>query len=267
MRTAFCAFLVAAKLFAQGSGIQDNSFLIEEAYNQEQGVVQHILTHRTDWLAHGGGTMADMEFSQEWPVWGRTVQGSYTLPVKTPFQGADLHVRYQVLKEAEQGVAFAPRFSILLHYDSDLDLKNMLGYQVNLPFSKELDSKHMVHANLGLTFDPPPPGGTPYWQAGMWTANFGGSGIYAFRRNFHVLCEGLVFTPEDGRPDYVVSPGVRYAVNMPGGAQWVLGVGAPIQFRSQVDSYGLFLYLSFEHSYLSKLNSAPAKLVYPHMQE
>ena len=25
-------------------GISDNSFLIEEAYNQEEGVVQHILT-------------------------------------------------------------------------------------------------------------------------------------------------------------------------------------------------------------------------------
>jgi hypothetical protein len=267
MRTVFFTLLVAANLFAQESGIQDNSFLIEEAYNQEQGVVQHILTHRTDWSANNDGTTAEAEFTQEWPVWGQAIQGSFTLPIKTPFQGADLHVRYQLLREAEQGVAFAPRFSFLLHYESDLDLKNMLGDQVNLPFSKELDGKHIVHANLGLTFDPPPPGGTPYCHAGTWTAHFGGSGIYAVRRNFHVLCEGLVFTPENSRPAYVVSPGVRYAVNMPGGAQWVLGIGAPMQFRSQVDFYGLFLYLSFEHSFVGKLNPAPAKLAHLQMQE
>lgn len=43
-------------------GIQDNSFLIEESYNQEPGVVQHILGWRRqgrDWL----GT-----FTQEFPL-------------------------------------------------------------------------------------------------------------------------------------------------------------------------------------------------------
>jgi hypothetical protein len=137
MRMAFCALLVAAKLYAQESGIQDNSFLMEEAYNQESGIVQHMFTHQTNWSVHGSGASADGEFTQEWPVWGQTVQGSYTLPVKTPFRGADLHVRYQVLQEATHGVAFAPRFSFLLHYDNELNLKNMLGYQVNLPFSKD----------------------------------------------------------------------------------------------------------------------------------
>src|SRR6266571_6660688 len=45
-------------------GIQDNSFLVEEAYNQEFGVVQHIqsfqrLWNREDWA---------YTFTQEWPV-------------------------------------------------------------------------------------------------------------------------------------------------------------------------------------------------------
>jgi len=43
--------------------IQDDSFLIEEAYNQERGVVQHINTfqrlHSGDWV---------YTFTQEWPV-------------------------------------------------------------------------------------------------------------------------------------------------------------------------------------------------------
>src|SRR5881396_3144585 len=32
--------------------IRDNSFLVEEAYNQEPGVVQHIMTWDTRWTHH-----------------------------------------------------------------------------------------------------------------------------------------------------------------------------------------------------------------------
>src|SRR6266508_301550 len=43
--------------------IQDNSFLIEEAYNQEPGVIQHINTFAR---ARGGGW--GYSFTEEWPV-------------------------------------------------------------------------------------------------------------------------------------------------------------------------------------------------------
>jgi hypothetical protein len=43
--------------------IQDNSFLMEEAYNQEEGVVQHI--NAFQWM-RGGEWLAT--FTQEWPV-------------------------------------------------------------------------------------------------------------------------------------------------------------------------------------------------------
>ena len=57
--------------------IVDNSFLIEEAYNQERGVVQHISTFSravgtTNWV---------YAFTQEWPVRGQRHQLSYTIPV------------------------------------------------------------------------------------------------------------------------------------------------------------------------------------------
>src|SRR5258708_18603813 len=46
------------------SGIQDNSFLVEESYNQDFGVVQHInnftrLWQSNDWV---------YSFTQEWPI-------------------------------------------------------------------------------------------------------------------------------------------------------------------------------------------------------
>src|SRR5882672_4873652 len=60
-------------------GIQDNSFLVEEAYNQNFGVVQHISSFTRffdskDWV---------YTFTQEWPVPGdERHQLSYTIPVQ-----------------------------------------------------------------------------------------------------------------------------------------------------------------------------------------
>jgi hypothetical protein len=55
-------------------GIQDNSFLIEEAYNQEAGMVQHIANLRRQdksWF---------FAFTQEWPVLSQTHQLSTRCP-------------------------------------------------------------------------------------------------------------------------------------------------------------------------------------------
>ena len=79
--------------------IADNSFLIEEAYNQEAGVVQHIGTFaRPD----GGGAW-DASFTQEWPLLGMRHQISYTVPVayeEGPGAGlgdVGLNYRYQLV--------------------------------------------------------------------------------------------------------------------------------------------------------------------------
>ena len=45
-------------------GIQDNSFLVEEAYNQEFGVVQHISSFTRFWDSKDW----NYSFTQEWPV-------------------------------------------------------------------------------------------------------------------------------------------------------------------------------------------------------
>ena len=71
-------FLLASPSAAQDAKpIQDNSFLLEEAYNQEHGVVQHISTFARP---NGGGAWG-YSFTQEWPVGGIRHQLSYTVPV------------------------------------------------------------------------------------------------------------------------------------------------------------------------------------------
>ncbi len=94
--------------------IQDNSFLIEEAYNQEPGVIQHIQTFQYMKNATWG-----YSFVQEWPVPGRTHQLSYTIPVfhldtdtdgkKTGIGDVMLNYRYQLIYKEKEGIALAPR--------------------------------------------------------------------------------------------------------------------------------------------------------------
>src|SRR5688572_5598548 len=64
------------------NGISDNSFLIEEAYNQGPGVVQHILTgfYNVNRLGGSDDKALDLSFTQEWPLWSQTHQLSYTVP-------------------------------------------------------------------------------------------------------------------------------------------------------------------------------------------
>src|SRR5689334_2047097 len=62
---------------SQQPGIQDNSFLLEEAYNQNFGVVQHISSFARFWNSKDWA----YTFTQEWPVPGDARhQFSYTLP-------------------------------------------------------------------------------------------------------------------------------------------------------------------------------------------
>ncbi len=56
------------------AGVQDNLCLVEEAYNQEPGVVQHISCLR------GQGRDLFFNFTQEWPLGSQAHQFSYSVP-------------------------------------------------------------------------------------------------------------------------------------------------------------------------------------------
>ena len=124
---------------AQSRPIADNSFLIEEAYNQEPGVVQHISAWRRE-LRTAAWTFT---FTQEWPVGTQTHQLSYTIPVQrtespstTGLGDAALNYRYQV-RRADARVAIAPRLSMLVPTgNSARGLgSGHVGAQLNVPVS------------------------------------------------------------------------------------------------------------------------------------
>ncbi|HEV3410688.1 MAG TPA: transporter [Chthoniobacterales bacterium] len=238
--------------------IQDNSFLIEEAYNQEAGVVQHIW-NIVEFRTHQPGPDLDewsFVFTQEWPVFSQTHQFSYTLlySVADSVNGIGdiaLNYRLQALFESETTPAFAPRFSLILPTgDEEEGLGNdVFGYQVNLPLSKIVSDRWTVHANAGATFFPDVDGHD------LDSYNVGASAIYAVSRDFNLMLEALVnwdeevddFGGTERTVSAIISPGLRYAFNHPHDAQTVIGIAAPIGVSDDAPDFGVFLYASFEH--------------------
>ena len=121
--------------------IADNSFLIEEAYNQEPGVVQHI----SAWQRSLRTAAWAYTFTQEWPVGSQAHQLSYTIPVQrtespsnTGLGDAALNYRYQLRADAR--VAIAPRLSLLVPTGSSARGlgSGHVGAQLNVPLSVTL---------------------------------------------------------------------------------------------------------------------------------
>jgi len=248
--------------------IEDNSFLIEEAYNQEAGVVQHIFNAvYTNDSRHRGWSFS---FTQEWPIFSQDHQFSYTIPSYRIVEGSDrvygvgdilLNYRYQALAEGEVLPAFAPRFSLILPTGSrDRGTgNNVVGYQWNLPFSKKVASRFAMHANLGLTYLPrvraPMAAGQLSPRRSLVSYNIGASGIFALLPRLHLMLEWVGSFDESindaGGSERAfkptISPGLRAAVINEEKLQVVVGAAAPVGLNRKADNHGAFLYLSIEH--------------------
>src|SRR5258706_14228894 len=131
--------------------ITDNSFLVEEAFNQEAGIFQNIF----GWVRHPSGAW-EGTFTQEWPIPVMSHQLSYTVP----FPGGDVagrfghvlvHYRYQALTEGAGRPAFSPRLSVILPTGPADDEGTDTGWQFNLPFSKQSGDLYF-HWNAGMTW-------------------------------------------------------------------------------------------------------------------
>lgn len=237
--------------------IQDNSFLIEEAYNQEEGVIQHIQAFQ-----YMKGDSWAYSFTQEWPVPTQKHQLSYTIPylrledpgAGTGFGDVLLNYRYQAVFQGP--VAFSPRVSLVTptrDYREGLG-SGAWGVQGNLPLSLELSDRWVTHWNLGATYIPRARG-TDGSRADVTGVNYGASVVYLVNDNFNLLTEFVGGTNEAvgqaGRVErenwFLINPGMRFAIDVDWGLQIVPGLSFPIGVGPSAGEYGVFLYLSFEH--------------------
>jgi hypothetical protein len=238
--------------------IADNSFLVEEAYNQEAGVVQHIGTFRR---ARDGAW--NFTFTQEWPAPSQRHQLSYTAPVVssrpdgTGVGDLVLNYRYQALGHDETRVWFAPRLSLALPTGDAATGRGLggPGLQTNLPLSVELTPTLVTHWNLGGTATRARD--VSGLRRTLRSLTAAASAIWLVAPTFNLMVESTWERTEsfdgpdavrtDGR--FTVLPGVRGAINLPSGMQIVPGVGVPFVRSGGRTEHDLFLYLSIEHSF------------------
>lgn len=243
--------------------IQDNSFLVEEAYNQEFGVVQHIntftyLADSKDWA---------YTFTQEWPVTGIRHQFSYTLVSLRQGQFSSqgpgfgdvfLNYRYQMVGSGETRVAFAPRLTLTVpNGNSNLGQGfGAPGFQTNLPLSVILNRKFVTHWNAGATFVPHARN-SDRQTASIAAYNLGQSTIWEATPRFNVMMETFFLSAQkivgDGQTQWsntlLLNPGIRWAYTLKSGLQIVPGIAMPIGVGPSAGEKGVFLYLSLEHPF------------------
>jgi hypothetical protein len=253
------------------SQIKDNSFLIEEAYNQEKGVAQHIFNWYPTWDRSNDGQLDEFSFlyTIELPIGGETHQFSFTPMVFDHFlddpDGGPaveegglgdmfLNYRYQLMTDDPCSLrpAIAPRFSVILPTgDEDRGLgTGEVGYQFNLPISKELD-RFAFHFNAGTTITPDVDENT------LNGYNLGGSIIWLKSYDVNFMLECVTNWDEelddagdlDHTTSVILNPGIRGAVYTGDEVQWVVGLGLPIGLTEDAPDIGLFMYMSVEHAF------------------
>jgi len=257
---ALCAFMHAQ---TGSAPIQDNSFLIEEAYNQEDGVIQHIstferLTNNHDWVY----TQTD-----EWPVRSYRHQLSVTLAATHAgsFAGSGagwgdtaFNYRYQLAGSGETRIAVAPRASLLFPTGDHRFGRGSggLGFQTNLPLSIQHSARWVTHWNAGATWIPralDPRGETAATSA----VNLGQSIVWLAKPRMNFLLETLWTSSQqvigshkaERSQDLYVSPGIRWAYNLSHGLQVVPGIAVPLGVGPCAGEKGVIFYLSFEHPF------------------
>jgi hypothetical protein len=249
--------------------IQDNSFLVEEAYNQTFGVVQHINTFTRSWDSKDW----IYTFTQEWPVPGDPRhQLSYTLPLQHAGALAGsgggigdvlVNYRYQLVGSGDTRVAFAPRVSLILP-TGDVRFGRGVGgtgVQTNLPLSVVLNKRLVSHWNAGGTFVPHAEDDSRNrsFSAGY---NLGQSFVWLAKPRFNVLLETVYTTSQQvtgpAKTEWsramFINPGIRWAHNFKNGLQIVPGVAVPIGAGPSAGERGVFFYLSFEHPFRNPKN-------------
>lgn len=238
--------------------IQDNSFLVEESYNQNPGVVQNISTFQ--YVRRSGAFVG--QFTEEWPVGGLSNQLSYILPLLRP-DGAIpaglgdvlLNYRYQLVGSGDARIAVAPRLSLVLPTGSYRLGRGAgaPGFEAALPASVLVAERFVAHGNVGVTLTPRARNGlgeradTRDWFAA-------GSVVWLAKARFNLFLEyrydNTAAVVAAGRTERAsqatLSPAIRWAYNFPPGLQIVPGVAVPLSLANGSHERSVLIYLSFE---------------------
>lgn len=250
MRSFLILFLLSSVAFAR---IEDNSFLLEEAFNQDLGVHQFI----QGFQRFEGGKQGAYFFEHELPVYSPGHQLAYFIPYET-VEGElqDIYLSYRYQPYNKNGLLHAERFSLILPTGQ---VKDGAGYGVvGLEFmhatSMALNEKWMGHLNAGFNYFPEAKTAEGFRKT-LLSPVFGLSAIYLLSENFNLMLEGLYggerLINEEGitktNETLTLSPGFRVDLfpDMEKN-QIVAGLAFPVEVLNYPREHSIFLYLSVE---------------------
>ena len=262
--------IMSFKVYAQSENkntfipaIEDNSMFIEEAYNQENKVVQHIsnfvfLPNLKDNFQYA--------FTQEWPAFGLDHQLSYTFQYisignEAEINGiGDLFINYRYqLSYKENFAACSPRLSIIIptgNKNTGLGTGSW-GMQVNIPVSKRWTNHFINHFNIGSTILFNLKKEEINYSKSQINYFAGLSSIWLISEKFNLMLEcitNIIANPDYNNTDSytnttILAPAFRYAINIKK-LQIVPGISIPFSIaKNSKTEVGGFFYLSFEHAY------------------
>lgn len=239
--------------------VRDNSFLVEEAFNQPAGVVQHVAL--LDAPSQGGMSLT---VGEEWPLGGMRHQFSYSIPLQRAAVGGltglgdvGVHYRYQLAGLSGGRTYLAPRVSVYLPTGDEALGMGAGGTTLEAlaPLTLEL-SRVSFNGNLGGSVTPKARDGSGN-VAATSAITAGASVMWAATRSFNLLLETLwtretiVVGPSQVVPEreLTVSSGFRWAQDFAGNVQLVRGAAYTITRGPDGTSRGGVLYISIEHSF------------------
>jgi hypothetical protein len=219
--------------------LQDNSFLVEEAYNQEKGILQHsalfVRDDDTDeWV---------LQLKTDVPLGSIMQQVSLVVPIEgngdTELADVRLDYRYQLTGNRNTVWAVAPRLSLILPTGDEEHGHGNFAAEFVLPISRVWGSRVVTHTNFGAHGD---------FEEDFLKADLiaGQSVIVAINRSVHVMLEAAL-EEEEGETDLFISPGVRFGWSTANGIQFVAGIGVPFGVGHASDRELVLGYLSVAH--------------------
>jgi hypothetical protein len=257
---AFAQAPAVAPPASEPFAITDNSFFVEEAFNQEARVFQNIVGALLQDEAFG------LSFTQEWPAPSIKHQLSYTATLvnidnETGPGDVLLNYRYQLFEEGPGRPAVSPRVSLIVPVGDEIRGlgQGSWGLQFNLPVSKQVGDFYL-HGNAGVSWWPslstdrfPRLDSLPPEDVGIASPFVAGSVIYRVRPMFNLMIESVVDWGEDivaasrtaRETSYTFSPGARGGWNI-GEKQVIVGLAVPVTRAGGETFTGVFAYFSYE---------------------
>ena len=238
--------LVSSPALGEDEDISDNGFFVEEAYNQDRGVVQHIQT-----MELANGREWAYSFTDEWPSPDREHQLSITVPVlhadgDTGLGDVSLGYGRELFQGHDDILVVTPRLSVWLP-SGDADRgrgTGAAGLSLNGCVSVRANDWLVLHSNLGVSAPLSSPPASQMMPVGP-SFVVAQSAIWLALPKLNFLAEAVANLPDQ---EVVLSPGLRAAIDVSSSLQIVPGLAVPLTVENGEHDWGLYFYLSVEHA-------------------